>query len=351
MPAWDTYVRAHPMGNFAHQYGWRHVVEQSYKHRTLYLVATDGPGEDTGSIRGILPIVYMRHVLFGRRFISMPFLDMGGVLADDDETERALVLEAMEIARKENVPLIELRQQAPMGWCSPDERQTSPDTISVLTRTHKVSMILDLPESSDALMSGFKAKLRNQIKKPMKEGLCVKTGGLELLPDFYQIFAVNMRDLGSPVHSKRLMHYVLKYFSENADIFIVYKETIPVACGLTLGFKRTVSNLWASSLRKFSRLSPNMLLYWKMLEHACDQGYRFFNFGRSTPDEGTFRFKQQWGAEPHPLHWQFIDKDGSEIGPEMDKKAIMEKAAVYWKRLPTPATRIIGPLIRRNIGL
>jgi len=354
IPAWEAYVRAHPRGTYSHLYFWRHIVERTYKHKTIYLMATKREitsHEPADRIVGVLPIVHMDHFFFGRHFLSMPFLDMGGVLADDDETEEALVLEALRIAKRRKVSRLELRHLSAMRWCHPGENHRLAGTFSLATRSHKVSMLLNLPESSDALLKGFKAKLRSQVKKPIREGLQSKVGGLELLPDFYKVFSINMRDLGSPVHSKYLMKNVLEYFPDQADIFIIYHEAIPVACGLTLGFEHTLSNLWASSLRKYSRLSPNMLLYWTMLQYACDQGYRIFNFGRSTPDEGTFRFKKQWGAEPHPLHWQFIMRDGSNMEEETDEKAALGKAVKYWKKLPIVVTRIVGPMIRGNIGL
>ena len=44
---------------------------------------------------------------------------------------------------------------------------------------------------------------------------------LELLDDFYDVFLINMRDLGSPVHSKKLMKNVLEEFPDKARIVIV----------------------------------------------------------------------------------------------------------------------------------
>ncbi|MEZ5583585.1 MAG: GNAT family N-acetyltransferase [Candidatus Competibacteraceae bacterium] len=67
---------------------------------------------------------------------------------------------------------------------------------------------------------------------------------------------------------------------------------------------------WASSLRKYNSLSPNMLLYWSVLEFACKKGYRIFDFGRSTPGEGTYRFKEQWGAKPVQLYWHYWLRGG-----------------------------------------
>jgi len=212
-------------------------------------------------------------------------------------------------------------------------------------------MILDLPESSDMLMNSFKAKLRSQIKKPIKEGLQAKIGGLELLEDFYYVFLINMRDLGSPVHSKNFIKNLLEEFPDKAKIVIVHKDHNPLACGLVIGFKTTLQNPWASALKEYSKLSPNMLLYWTMLEYGCNNGYSSFDFGRSTPGEGTYKFKEQWGAKPALLYWHYISTDNRAISEESDEKSKFNKAIEYWKRLPVSVTKIIGPMIRKHIGL
>ncbi|MBN1227625.1 MAG: GNAT family N-acetyltransferase, partial [Deltaproteobacteria bacterium] len=223
--------------------------------------------------------------------------------------------------------------------------------ISYATKSHKVRMLLHLPDSSDTLMKSFKAKLRSQIKKPIKEGLLSKVGGLELLDDFYKVFSINMRDLGSPVHSKKLIQNVLKEFSEKSKIVMVYKDDQPIAGSIIIGFKDTLENPWASALRKYSRLSPNMLLYWTMLEYACDQGFQYFDFGRSSPDEGTYKFKEQWGADPTPLHWHYISLNNERASEETSEKSRFQNAIKYWQKLPVPLTKILGPMIRKHIGL
>ena len=82
----------------------------------------------------------------------------------------------------------------------------------------------------------------------------------------------------------------------------MYQGKTPVAAGFLAGFKERLEIPWASSVKAFNKWSPNMLLYWTCLEFACAQGYRTFDFGRSTVGEGTYRFKEQWGAKPHPLY-------------------------------------------------
>lgn len=369
---WDDYATNHPDSNLYHLSGWKDVISRTYGHKTYYLMAEDSSklkaesskGESkliqdsrfkiqnsTASVVGILPLVHMKHFLFGNSLISIPFFDMGGVLADNEETEKALIKEAIKLGQKLKVDNIELRHQKPLNYLSSDNRAFDLRPLSFSTLSHKVRMLLKLPGSSDELMKSFKSKLRSQINKPVKEGLTSKIGGMELLDDFYRIFLVNMRDLGSPVHSKKLMEYVIEHLNENTRIVIVYKDNEPIACSIIIGFKDTLENPWASSLRQYSQLSPNMLLYWTMLEYACNNGYGYFDFGRSTPDEGTYKFKEQWGAKPEPFHWQIIYLKGNPTATGSNDKEKFEKYIRYWQKLPVWLTKIIGPLIRKNIGL
>ena len=362
---WDKYVYAHPRSTLYHLSGWKNVIQNAYGHNTYYLMAINKSGPRTVAsnpvnptnsyIVGILPLVHLKNIFFGNSLISIPFFDVCGLLTDDEETEKVLVNEAIKIGIRLKAKYIELRHFEPRQWL--DNVDLVPDSCSevahmrCVTRSHKVRMLLDLPETPQLLMNSFKSKLRSQIKKPMKENLIAKTGGEELLKDFYEVFTKNMRDLGSPVHSLKLIRGVFEEFPENTRIVMVYKETVPLACSLIVGFKDILENPWASSLREYSSLNPNMLLYWKMLEYGCDNDYDYFDFGRSSPDEGTYRFKAQWGAKPNMLYWNYIATNGSNLTDEVRENSAMELAGRLWKKLPVPVTRVLGPGIRKNIGL
>ena len=375
--AWDAYVNKHPKATLYHLSGWKNVIEKTYGHKTYYLMAVnssntcdqnehsslDKPIQNlTNGVVGILPIVHMKNFFFGNSLVSIPFFDMGGILADNEEIEKALLTEAVKLGQKLKVKSIELRQAQPLTWLSDssnlsiDDQKNTPlsnelSSLSYNIQSHKVRMLLELPDSSEALMKSFKSKLRSQIKKTVKQGLNSKTGRFELLNAFYEVFAVNMKDLGSPVHSKKMMKNVLKEFSPKSNFVIVYKDKKAVACSVFIAFKNTLENPWSSSLRQYSRLSPNMLLYWTMLEHASDNGFKFFDFGRSTPDEGTYKFKKQWGAKPEPLYWHYISMDDKPLEQEISDKSKFDTAIRLWQKMPVGITKIIGPVIRKHIAL
>jgi serine/alanine adding enzyme len=336
------------------------VIDKAYAHKTYYLMATDSshpPG--AGRVVGILPLVYLKSFLLGNNsLISIPFFDLGGIIADNEAVEKAIFSQALELARGLGVNNIELRNIHPTSWLNaPDESygRTLDHLTEIIyfcrTRSHKVRMVLELPESAEVLMKSFKSKLRSQINVPVKEGLQSKIGGIELLEDFYKVFLVNMRDLGSPVHSKKILREVMEEFSGSARIIMVYKDDRALAGSIVIGFRDTLENPWASSLKAYSKLSPNMLLYWTMLKYASDNGYRYFDFGRSSPNEGTYRFKEQWGARPTVLNWHYVFLNNRPDGDGITDKSRFEAAIRYWRKLPVGVTKLVGPRLRKHIGL
>jgi FemAB-related protein (PEP-CTERM system-associated) len=316
-----------------------------------------GVGELTSSsedVVGVLPLVHLNHRLFGNCLVSLPYVDGGGVLADSGEVEADLLSEAIALARRIGADSIDLRCERTVAACHDLIQAGAAEglvPVKAAHRSNKVRMLLKLPGSSAELAKSFKSKLRSQINRPLKEGCISSIGGLELLEDFYRVFLINMRDLGSPVHSKELMRQVLEVFSERSRIIVVYNSGKPIATALVTGFNETLRNPWASSDRAYASMSPNMLLYLRMLEFACDNGYRVFDFGRSTAGEGTYRFKEQWGAVAAPLHWYLVSLNGKSLDPDASGMERYELAGRLWSKLPLVVTKVIGPRIRKHISL
>ena len=91
-----------------------------------------------------------------------------------------------------------------------------------------------------------------------------------------------------------------------------------------------------------------MLLYWNLLTRSIERGQREFDFGRSTRDGGTYKFKAQWGAVEQPAVWQHYVRRGqaADMRPTSGK---FQQAIQIWQRLPVWLTKLIGPSIVRGI--
>jgi len=104
----------------------------------------------------------------------------------------------------------------------------------------------------------------------------------------------------------------------------------------------------ASALKEYNASNVNMLMYHRLLCRAVERGQRVFDFGRSTTEGSTFKFKKQWGAAPHPAAWQYCVLEGevSEMRPDNPR---YQRAIRLWQKLPVALTRRVGPFIVRGI--
>lgn len=334
--AWDDYVTSSPGRTPYHLFAWGETVLHAYGHEVRYLVADSDAG-----IVGVLPIIEMHRPLLGNTAVSLPFCDLGGPLANTASIAADLKSAARSIP---GIGEIEYRENA------------SGNTDETLDK-RKVRMILELPDTAEDLLAGFKAKLRSQIKKAQNNGLSYRVvhpcDKQEALAEFYRIFSINMRHLGSPVHGLNWFESLSQAYRERCVLSIIYLGQIAVAGGIILLVGDRASIPWASTISEYNRLSPNMLLYWSLLEYCCDNGIAQFDFGRSTFGEGTYRFKEQWGASPSLLEWYLETQGGArkDIVNSAKKSSLRSTVEVVWRKMPLRLTTSCGPVIRKYISL
>lgn len=334
--AWDAYVQGKDNSAVYHLSAFRDIISRSFGHKTVYLAAYDVAGQ----ICGVLPAVEMKSALFGHFIVSLPFFTYGSVLADSAEIEKKLCTTLFAYAEKEGIEHVELRAM----FARDQEAGAAP------SKDHKVSMVRALPESSEQLWSDIGTKVRAQIKKAQRFPLELKFGGRELLDDYYAVFAENMRDLGTPVYSKGFFQALIESsLREQFTIGVVYHQNKPVSCCFLMKHKDMMEIPWASTLHSVNHMNVNMFMYWGILEQAIKEQCRFFDFGRSSKDANTYRFKKQWGAKPQQLYWYYWLPEGKEL-PELNPDNPKYKLLIaVWQRLPVWLTKLIGPPVIKYI--
>jgi len=338
--AWDNYVLNHCDAAAYNLFAWKEAVATAYGHKGLYLLA-----ETQGKVCGVLPLICFATPWGAKDLVALPFCDTGEVLAESPQIRSQLIGRAIDLAHSMQVDQLEMRSSTACLF-------SDYATDKVWVQSDKVRMVLQLPASPKFLWDGFKSKLRSQIRKAEKNGLTFRWGNVADLQSFYSVFSRNMHILGSPVHSRHWIRQVLERFGPHAKMGLVFKDTQPVGCGIILLTRYTASIPWASTLREFNRLSPNMLLYWNFLRFAADRNMKLFDFGRSTPGEGTYRFKRQWGAEPVPLYWYHYYPDpAGKIHSDRKVMGRRRVAARLWSCLPLSVSIYLGEKLRKYISL
>jgi FemAB-related protein (PEP-CTERM system-associated) len=311
---------------------WLGVLVKELRHAPYCLEVVEGD-----RTRGFLALAYMHSYVFGRYLVSLPYLNYGGVMADDARVAGLLIDRAVRLADELGVRHLELRH----------EHAVAHPRLSAVA-TGKAHMRRYLPATAEELWDQLGSKVRNQVRKGRKNQPSVAWGGPELLDDFYHVFSHNMRDLGTPVYGRGLFREVLAQFPGRAELCVVRAPSGPRAAALLLHGPGLTEVPSASSLRRFNHGCANMLMYWHLLERAVQRRQGVFDFGRCTFDSSTYLFKKQWGAEPSPVGWQYYIRAGDGSSGRRENPRY-QRLIRLWRLLPVRLTRFLGPLIVRGI--
>jgi FemAB-related protein (PEP-CTERM system-associated) len=330
---WQEWVTSNPLATFYHRIEWKDVIEASFKHKTFYLLAME-----KGQIEGVLPLVRIHSMLFGKIFCSMPFLNFGGICAKSPEAYQCLIDACQELLTNNKSDYVEFRH-------------LHPSPIKLKRKGHKVSMTIELDPDPDVLWNNFKSKHRTNIRRAQKNGLEIVRGGGENLEEFYKIICIGWRDLGTPIYKIEFFKNILNAFDNSVEIYLVKYQGKTIATAFNGLFRDTVEGMWTFAVREHAKLQTNYFLYWEMIKDACIRGYKLYHLGRSTNNSGATFFKSKWNAKIHQLYWEYILNEGrcSDL-PELNVDNPKYKFAINaWRRLPVGVSQRIGPFLSKSL--
>jgi FemAB-related protein (PEP-CTERM system-associated) len=330
-PDWSSFVAAHPRGTLYHDLQWLTALQEAFRCAVFWIECRNS----AGGLCGILPLVRQRSIAFGDRLTSVAYCNYGGPLADSDSGRDSLLDAASALAESLGCTVIELRDTVMLGdrWDC---------------RSDKVTFELRLPDTESELSARLGSKLRSQIRRASKEDVHVAHGGMDLVAPFYEVFAENMRDVGTPVYPRRFFQVLARRLGSQLNIIVLRLEGRPTAAALLLRHRDGVEIPWAACTDRGKRVSANMRLYWEALTYSIGVGAATFDFGRCTVDSGPYRFKRQWGAAPRPLYWHVWSPGASaRDSRQLGRAGVL--ASRLWQRLPLPLANALGPVISPSL--
>lgn len=329
-PDWDAYVAARAEATVFHLAGWKSVIERTTGQAGHYLMAWEGT-----RVVGIYPLFVVSSRLFGAQGVSLPFVSYGGIVADDAAAEQALGAEAARLARAAGCDSIELRQLHPLRSPWP-------------TTDRKVVTEIALDGGAEATFARLHSNVRNKIRKAEKSGVTVDQGAAGL-PDFYAIYSRNLRDLGTPVLTRRFFAAALETFPERIRIYRARRQGQTIAAKMVVRGRDVCHFVWSASLREELCHAPVHAMNWRAIADACADGCRRIDLGRSTADSSHLDFKKYWGGESRILPWAYQLLERTDL-PELNKEnRSFALAIALWKRLPLGLSRVLGPPIARGL--
>lgn len=330
--AWNDYLAQHDTACHYHQLEWRDVLEQTFGLEPHYLLWKN----QQGAVEGILPLFSIKNVL-GQRFVtSLPFSTEAGVCASSGPVARDLVKAAIDFAETRGARYLELRQR------------DSFSAASMECQTDFVTMQLRLDGNPADLWEKLSSRNRNKVRKAEKHNYSVRLG-IEYLDAFQQVYEQNLRDLGTPSFPARMFKRLAEKSGEATDLLTVWSGGSCVAGMFLWRFRSVLAEPWVASLRSERKFYVNNFLYWKAIEHAFAMGVSIFDFGRSTVDSGTYKFKKQWGAQPVKLKYcyKLLRAGGIPVANANENR--YGAAISVWRRLPVRLTSRLGPILVRYL--
>ena len=330
--AWSRFVESHERASLFHSLHWREVLRTTFKHDCRYIMATRD-----GDVRGVLPLVSISSIFFGRSVISVPFGVYGGVVSDDLGASTALIEAAGRLADQVGADYAELRhQEVPSG-------------VDLPTHDLHATFICELPESPDDVLSLIPRKARAEVRKARRrEDVTTDVGELDL-GEFHALFALNKRKLGSPVFPKSLFLNLQKTLGDDCRVLTVRVSGNPVSAVMMFAWKDTLMAYYSGARDEANAISANNLMYAAAMEWAVERGLRKFDFGRSRKETGAFAFKRNMGFSPADLHYGFVLRNGAAI-PEINaSNPKYRMAQKLFRNLPPFLAEKLGSFVAKRM--
>lgn len=328
---WDGFVASRPQSSFFQLSAWRAVVKRAYGHDCPYLVS-----RENGRLRGILPLTEVKSRLFGHFLIANGFTVGGGPLYTDDAALKDLLDQAADLGRSRGVAYVELRDcpSAPPPWQARGDlyagfegpiAQNEADNLKQIPRKQRAVV-------RKALGQGFEIAIERQTRP------------------FFDLYALTVRDHGTPVPPRRFFQALLEEFGQAAEILTVRKAGRPIASVLSFFYRDRVLPYYTGSIPEARRAGANDMMYWALMRRAVERGCSIFDFGRSKVGTGPYSFKSNWGFSPRPITHQYLLL-GRDTLPNLNPtNPRYARLIAAWRRLPLPVANFISPFISRSLA-
>jgi len=333
--SWDAFVTSHPQGTPFHVLAWQRMIQAGFGYEPRHIVARSARSRE---VLGVLPLFLIRSLIFGRILSSTPRANYGGILAGSENVAQAILQSAREMADKLGVRFLELR----------NFRTEMTSDAALLKKDLYVTFRQELQPDPEANMLAIPRKTRAEVREGIRKGLEFKVGEIGS-DEFFNVYSRNVRDLGTPVFTKRLIDSGLREFGANCKIFSVHWQGKLVGAVWTIFYKDEVLPQFGGALREYNHLAVNSFMYGKLINYAAENGYRIFDFGRSKKGTGSFAFKKRWGMTMTDLPYQYHlvrSRSMPDTSPLNPKFSFSIEA---WRRLPLALTRSLGPFIARHL--
>jgi hypothetical protein len=288
---WDEFVDEHPFGWICHRSIWKKILENSFSNLKGHYLIICGIGAST--IQSALPIFEIKSRITGNRFVSIPFASLCDPLISCKRELNLLIDSVFDLANKLKIPRIEVRTHISTGLIN-DER--------LLPITNYKHHFLLLDADLEVIKKSFhRSCVQQKIAKAEESNMTLHRASNEKdIRAFYWLHLITRKRLGLPPHPYCFIKnlWLALSPSNNIEIILAKKHEEYIAGILLLKYKNRVSAEYLACDYKYIHFSPNHYIIWEAIKSTYEQGYKIFDFGRSSSDcISLISFKSRWNTK------------------------------------------------------
>ena len=205
-------------------------------------------------------------------------------------------------------------------------------------------VVLDLSAGPEALFERFAKNRRRDIRIAMRNGVEVaQATTAEDLQAYWDVYSAWRKTARKQIHHNQTFATAEKVHNlrNNHRRFLArYQGKVIAAAGVRLCPGGLIEYSNNCSLDAFMKLLPNDLLVWRVIEWACENGFKRYCLG------GAHQFLRKWGGSVMPIYRYRLDRTF------LRRHDMKESAAGMARRLlvsmPPPLQGTVKKMFRRG---
>lgn len=347
IPSWNRFASTLPFpAPFSFNPSLFAFYQKHFRWKPYYFIAYQ-----RDEIAGLFPVVFT-----GRAMVSLPHFSYGGVL----EKEKGLLNKADLLKRvfsfigQKNVSSGFFRiDLSETGSLSEEKagnfliRSLGDPHDSHFVQSAKVTFWMALKDEK-VLYNSLGSNLRRKINKASRMGFELKTGGAELLPDFYAVYRKNIARLRSLPYGTRFFNDLFATWRYgDLKFFVVYYQSRPAGAALLASYNGFYENVFFATLQEVQPFYISDWLHWQMVKYVFSTAEKLssdgknpvYSFGRSTENSSVHTYKAHWPVTLEPL---YVYSNLMDIKRSLFLRKI-------WGALPASVALNLGPKIIKHI--
>lgn len=340
---WEKFVANHPSATVYHHTVWRDFLCKTFQHmKPCYIILENTQGEIVAGI----PLFIVESWITGKRLVSVPFASVCHPLVTDDEDLGTLITASIEHCKQSACSYFEMRLRGTdQGQMIPGMKRT----------TQYKSHVLSLDRDLDGIRKSFhKTSVQQRIRRAEKKGLDTHYALSEReLEEFYLLLSKQrLRKLGLPPHPYRLFKHMWDLLKpkQMLDLHLIEHDGKMIAGMLVLKANNMVISEHAATEKKYMNIGANQLLWWKAIESAHREGFRYFDLGKSHINaHGLLAFKRWWYPQEYDIyHYYYPDVRG--IYATSRASATHKCLNMLWRHMPMSLAKFGGNFLYNHMG-